>query len=596
MQLRLLATSDVHMHLSGWDDRLGVENPAMGLARLAHLIDVMRKSSEGPVLLLDNGDSFQGTPLATSAAAAPVKSHHPWIAACNLMRYDAIGLGNHDFDFGLDYLRAVADLLDAPMLCSNLNRALHPIRHAQIIDVPTPDGKPVLKIGLLSFAPVETAIWAKRQLDGQIGFLDPRNALSQRAKTLRTEGVDLIVALAHSGLDDGKDSEIGELFASDLAATGQVDAMIAGHTHRHFPGPDHAAARQIDPLAGTVFGVPTVMPGYAGAALGVIDLDLSREERWRITRHRPRLLPSDHAPERSEILEVSRRARRATMRKMSRAVGETACHINSFFSLLRPDTSAALMAEAFRDAAGEAVANSAHANLPLLVSVSPKASGGRSGPDNYVNIPPGPVTERHIAMACPFPNTVSIVPMTGAILRDWIERSLALFPQVPDDGVTRALQDSSMPSFHFEMVWGLDLTADLRASPRFTVDGQPLEGRMGRIKKLHWNGTAVQPHQRFLVAMTSYRAAGGGRFPGLTEQSGHIQTRVSLQDALRQLLFRSKPWRPGVRLNWRIEAGGRDWLFDTSPAAKVHLDEIPSLNPESLGLTDKGFLRIKLRL
>ncbi|MEP2418652.1 MAG: hypothetical protein ABJI09_07915, partial [Marinomonas sp.] len=146
-----------------------------GLAGIATLIRTARQeaAAQGAAcVLLDNGDLLQGNAMGDQLAQMAVSPAHPVIACLNHLRYDAIGLGNHDLDHGLPYLRAVAGALDMPLVSTNLHLTEPgPLRHWAIAtcplpmaDLPTPA---TLQIGLLSVLPTKTEIWNRDVLEGQ---------------------------------------------------------------------------------------------------------------------------------------------------------------------------------------------------------------------------------------------------------------------------------------------------------------------------------------------------------------------------------------------------------------------------------------------
>ena len=168
-QIRLLATTDLHGHLLPHDYIKDQPTQGGGLAGLARLIGearVQATEAQIPVVLFDNGDTFQGTPLATALAECPVGPDHPIVAALNYLEYDAVGLGNHDLDHGLAYLKAVAAELNMPMLNSNFrNIDISPLNYSMLLPVePSDPSEPSLTLGVLSVLPVQSAAWQRHNL------------------------------------------------------------------------------------------------------------------------------------------------------------------------------------------------------------------------------------------------------------------------------------------------------------------------------------------------------------------------------------------------------------------------------------------------
>lgn len=101
------------------------------------------------------------------------------------------------------------------------------------------------------------------------------------------------------------------------------------------------------------------------------------------------------------------------------------------------------------------------ADWPLLVAVAPFKAGGRGGPMNYTDIPPGPLTTRHVADLHIHPNSPVALRMTGADLARWLERSVSLFHSIAPGSRDTNLVDPAFPSYNFDMIHGLSFAIDL---------------------------------------------------------------------------------------------------------------------------------------
>ena len=144
--LRILATSDLHMNLRAYDYLTETPLRTSGLSRLARVIAEARSEvGSDSCILLDNGDALQGAPMADTAAELPVSHDHPLAQVFNALDYDAVGLGNHDFDFGLEYLDTVSGEYAAPTLSSNFtSNSVQNISPWTILErrLPCSDGTP----------------------------------------------------------------------------------------------------------------------------------------------------------------------------------------------------------------------------------------------------------------------------------------------------------------------------------------------------------------------------------------------------------------------------------------------------------------------
>ena len=578
------------MHLCGFDHIRNRPALRKGLARLGPLIEAARRNADGPTLLVDNGDTLHGTPLGETAATLPCTADHPLVATMSLLGYDAMGLGNHDFDYGAAYLHQICRALTFPVICANVDGLPRDaVVTRTILRRPSGvEGAGDVAIGLTSVLPEQTGLWAKEKLPADIRFSDPVQAARREIAALREEGADVVVVLAHSGIDPREEERAAENFVTDLARLDGVDAIIAGHTHEQFPAPSAPQSPSIDPQTGLVHGVPCVMPGHGGEFVGQITLNLrAQESGWTVTGSSTQLFEAFGQPEDFRLLGTLQAVRQQTKSRLNEVIGEISDPAHSYFSMLRSSRIEALIAEGYRLSVLRSGLPAAYAELPVLASVSIAIAGGHGGPAHYVDLPAGDITLRAIEAISPYEDDIAAVVMTGAEIHDWLERSAAGFSPQGAAG----LISPDMPCFNFDMISGLDVLIDPHRAPRYAADGQLIDPANGRIVRVLRHGKAVAPDDRFVVAMTSFRANGGGRFPNtgapIVTERGYQRTRSALIDLLRSGASRFEP------LSWSlVSRPGADSVFLTSPRARAYLGEIAHLNPRPMGLNANGFLQI----
>ncbi|MEL7099947.1 MAG: 5'-nucleotidase C-terminal domain-containing protein [Pseudomonadota bacterium] len=575
-RLTLLATSDVHMHLSGFDYRRDAPRPDIGLARLA--THVAQVQAEGPCVLLDNGDLLQGTVLGGLAA----ERDNPVPEMIAAMGYDALGLGNHDVDFGIDAWARFARAVQIPIVCSNFEL---PGTHPHTIITREIANRGPLHLGVVAALPPQTIQWNAQHLGHLPAPRDPATSVAAAVRAVRAGGADLVVVLGHTGLAaDGPDT--AENFGTALAQIPGVDALILGHTHRRLPGPDYGAIDGVDPEAGTVFGVPAVMPGFAGSHLGRIDLELEgRPGTWQIVAARTALCPARTAEE--DDLAISQiiaplHARART--HQAEIIGSTEVPLRSHFALLGHDPGQALCAKAMQTAIGPALRDAGLEALPLIAAVAPNAAGGRAGPGNYLNVATGPLHRRDLSAIAPYPNGIWALRATGAELRAWLELSAAVFGKSDPTVSAPALIDPAVPLFNFDSLFGLNAVLD------------PSEPPGNRVAHLEWGGAHVAADMPFALVTTSYRAAGGGGFPATGLHRVAARAEMTLAQALEALLANG-PIRALDPAPFQVDAGGQKRVtLDTGPGALDHLDDIARYDPRVLEQLTSGFVRLGLTL
>lgn len=596
--LRLLATSDLHGMLLPYDYRRDQPLPAGGLAGLAPVIDHARKDTPNH-LLFDVGDLLEGTLLAEDpdVLAAP---GHPLVAALNALDFDAATLGNHDFDHGLEPLARAIDTARFPIVCANLHQPDGGYFLAPSVllrrELAATDGtrRPVL-IGVTGILPPETLIWNRHLLEGRLEASDPLGAVREAVADLRRGGADLVIVLAHSGLpeEDGKSGGDGGHIAGEVARIAGVDAVFAGHTHRVFPRPIDFPTPPEPTVPGTT---PLINAGAHGQYLAVLDLTLvetkaglavtaSRAAAWRV----PNMVGAPDA----RVTRVGESAHQTTLARVRRVVGETLTPIDSYFALVRDCAAVQLVNDALIDWGRLVLATSAHAGLPVLAATAVFRAGGYGGPEDYVDIAPGPLRWRDVAALHPHANTVALLRIDGRHLRQWLERSAALYRRV-DPGAHRRqkLIDHAVPSFDFDVIDGVEYRIDPSRSARFDTTGSLVDPGGGRITHLAIGGRPVSDGDEFIIATSSHRANGGGSFPGLADTAPILVSADTIQEILAAYLSRG-PVAPIPDRNWALDLSACPAVivFESSP----HAIALAAPEAEALEPAADGFLRYRLR-
>lgn len=608
IRLRIMATSDLHMQITAFDYVKDRPNMGGSLAKLATLIQEARAEAaaqDRACLLFDNGDTFQGTPLSDLLARMKDDTAHPMVASMRYLGFDAGGLGNHDFDHGLDRLSCYLRQHDMPIVCSNMTAAALPMVQESLIlprNVTCSQGiQHAIRIGVLGSLPDKTALWSRHHVEERANFKQPLAVMDAQARKLRASGADLVVVLAHMGLALFDEGAAPQNQVVDVAALRDVDVVIGGHTHLRFPGPEHCAVPGADCIAGTVHGKPVVQPGASAADLGIIDLTLARDSTthgWHVvSRHVELRAAGPDTPEDAQILALTKPMHDKTRRHLSQPVAKLSQHLNSFFALAHPSPVPALLAAAKRRLIEQSIVGTPDADLPLLAVASTPLTGGFDGPDNFLHLPPGDLKRQHVAGMNPYANHVWAVRTTGAQLRDWLERSALIFNTLRAQRPDQMLIDHQVPGFRYDAIYGLTYQIDPRNRPCFDTTGRRIVGRVPRISNIQWQGRPLQDDQVFLVATTDHRAGGGGLYKTFQSADIVLQGHAPLQDAVLEYLKdpdcdairAAKPWS-------FVPAMNRSAILLTAPEATGYFDDIAHLAPEPCGETPEGFLRLRLHL
>lgn len=602
------------MHLMAYDYYAGKPNDAVGLVRTASLIRQARTESQEqgfPVLLLDNGDLLQGTPLADYLALQP--GPNPLIAAMHDLGYDAATLGNHDFNYGLDYLDAVIKDAEFPVCCSNVTRKGKAVWPATVVlhrDCTDQHGEMRrLNVGLLGLVPPQILRWDRRHLAGKVTVSDIVACGVETAHRLRSEGADLVVALAHTGIGPFQGKPNLENAALALAQASDVDTLIAGHTHQRLPGPDHAGKRGVDEVQGLLHGKPAVMPGADGNNLGVIDLFLEHEDnRWQVVDHNVELRPIArrdtrgrlHAlvPDDDRLATILAPVHAAAVHHVGQPVGRTDVPLHTYFATLRESAALRFVAQAQAAAVQVALAGGSYEKFPLLSAVTPFKCGGRAGPDNYTDVQAGDVLLRNVADLHMFPNELTAILVSGQTVSNWLEMTAGAFHRIHrGKSSPQLLRNEEFPAYIFDVLYGLNYTIDPLGPARFGTNGILRDPKAKRIRGLRWNNAPVDSDQMFVVAVNNYRAAGGGGYFGLEDAHVVYEHREPVRDCIARYLRHPTAPQWSEASPWALASlDATRVLFETGPGARRHLAELANFQPAELGMTDQGFLRLELTL
>ena len=375
--LRILATNDFHGTFEPRRDSRGVARG--GAATLAAEIRRARDECRAPTctaLLLDGGDEFQGTPASNLAYGRPV------VTLFNRLGRAASALGNHEFDWGQDTLRARMREARYPILGANVTDAsgkdIDWIRDDAIVTAGA------LRVGIIGVATVATPTTTKPQNVSDLRFIDPIPVVNARAKALRARGAQMVIIVAHAGgfcSQTPTPSCDGEIFELAKGVTERIDAIVAGHTH--------------SPLTTVVNRIPIVKARSHGSALGILDVSLSGADPVIVLRD---VLPDRIAPDPGVDSFV-----KSVMEPLRAIVNRPIA------TLAEPMSDLVLgnfMADAYRAAGGGDVAVM-------------NRGGVRSSLDS------GTVTYGELFEIAPFANMLVRLTMTGAGLRSWLEKAVS---------------------------------------------------------------------------------------------------------------------------------------------------------------------------
>lgn len=562
LDVTLLETTDIHSNVLGYDYYKTADDPTVGLNRTATLIKAARKEFPNSILV-DNGDLIQGTPLADyKARVQPLRDGeiHPVYKAMNYIGYDAGNIGNHEFNYGLDFLARAVSGAAFPYVLANVSRVSdrQPLYPPYVILKRHFNGYGI-RIGIIGFTPPAIMQWDKGNLEGRVYAEDIVKTAERYVPEMKTKGADIIVAVAHSGMSTAPYFDKMENAAYYLSKVKGIDAILFGHSHSFFPGKDFARMQDkgIDNVKGTVNGVAAVMPGFWGNALGVVKLKLEYTKNgWAVkdSASELRMIYSRDAQGKiaavdpdTHIDELVRTEHRQTIDYVNTPVASSDIRISTYFAQAMDSESLQLINAAQTDYVKRQIQGTQYGDLPVLSAAAPFKTNFRG--TGYTDIPAGPVAIKHIADLYLYPNTLHAVKVNGAELKAWLEKSAEMFNRIdPVSTADQQLLNAKFPAYNFDVIDGVGYRIDIT---------QPVGSR---IVDLRYNGAPVSPTQDFIVATNNYRASGGGKFPGLDGS----KTIIASPDTNRDILIAYFARRKTITA---ADGADRNWSFASVPVA-----------------------------
>ncbi|RUO33716.1 bifunctional 2',3'-cyclic-nucleotide 2'-phosphodiesterase/3'-nucleotidase [Aliidiomarina soli] len=581
MQVRLMQTTDLHAYMKGYDYFAQQPTSDYGLAHTAVLIEQARSESANSVLI-DNGDVIQGSALGDYVAGEGVsyltQQTHPVIAALNTLQYDVANLGNHEFNFGLEFLQATLSQADFPFISANTFIApsaessgkqdvpfgsAEPLVEPYVIlqrDFVASDGRThQLNIGVIGFVPPQIMNWDAHHLDGKIQVQDMVKAAEHYIPLMREQGADIVVAVPHSGLQNFDHyPQFAEQASLQLAKVAGIDVILFGHQHRVFPGAsDYDDLPGVDNDGGYIHGVPAVQPGYWGSHLGLIDLQLRYDQGWQVAGSQVSLREIDERTHAQVDASVAN-AHSETLQRLNQPVASLQTPLRNHFAMVTPELTVQLINEA-QQTHGETLQQQGilPTDLPVLSAAAPFRNGSQ-GSSDYTSIAAGELTLGNLSDLYVYPNTLQVVRVNGAQLRDWLEMSARAYEQIsmqPESNEWLLRED--VASYNFDIIRGVTYEIQPHHPARFNADGELIHPRHHRVYNLRYQGLLVSRDDEFLVVTNNYRASGGGNFPhldgSLTVYQSAEQTRQLVADYLRrQAATNEGVLAPELDIHWHL--------------------------------------------
>ncbi|MFC6650884.1 bifunctional metallophosphatase/5'-nucleotidase [Paenibacillus rhizoplanae] len=518
----IIATSDVHGNLWGYRYEDGLDTVNDGLARVAAYVRELRESGT-EVLLIDNGDVFQGNMLTDDVYNKRPDDRHPVAAALNAMGYAALTLGNHEFNFGLALIERIKQELSFPVLAANVwDTEGRPFAQPYVIHE-----QHGIRIAVIGLTNPNVPRWDGSKVEG-LRFGHMAETAQPIAAALRAEGkADLIVISAHAGMVAEFDEEGGSDAAGQIAElVPEADALLVGHMHI-----------TVNQRIGS-----TVIGGPRDRGREVVRFDLTLEldggQPKVVNREVTVVDMSGWKPD-PEVRSLVAEAHEETLRFIAEGgggpsiEGEGGILGYAAADFQPPEETSGLPAGRVQDTAV----------ITLIQRAMLEASGADVAATSLFNdkadLKQGPLTYADVYRIYPFDNVLYVVTVTGKELKAYMEASAAHFRQW-QPGDTNIAADPEVPSYLYDMFAGVNYQIDI---------SQPVGQR---IIHLGYRGRPLADTYELQLAVNNYRYSSLLKASGLIRAVKHWESDCSVRDMLVSYIRERQTIMPEVDHNWSI--------------------------------------------
>src|SRR5437870_6357376 len=496
----------------------------VGIAKLATLVKQARKD-DPDLLLLDSGDTIQGTPLEYYHNKRHNEPPDPMMMTMNALHYDSMAVGNHEFNFGLKVLEKARSEAKFPWLSANSydKGPKGPITtHYAPYIVKEISG---VRIGVLGLTTPGIPNWENAENYTGLEFHETVSEAKKWVSVLHTkERVDLVVITMHMGIEE--DLRTGQLNPSQvpnenagIAIARQVpgvDVILLGHTHREVPSL-------------VVNGVLLTQANRWASHVARVDVYLEKipgDNRWHVMAKSARTIPvTEKTAIDPEIAELGKPYDKETQDWLGRAIGESSEELTSQDCRFR-DTAIIDLIQRVQLEAG-------NADVSMAACFNPEA-----------RIPKGKVTVRNIAGLYEYENTLVTLELSGQQLKDALEHSARYFREYEQGKSLAELIDQRVPGYNFDMAAGV--TYDIDLTKPF---GQ-------RVQNLKFKGQPLAPTQKLRVVTNNYRVNGGGNYTMYKEAPIVYRSSEEVRELIIDRVEKHKTIPTQSNANWRIVGAG----------------------------------------
>ncbi|MFN1583507.1 2',3'-cyclic-nucleotide 2'-phosphodiesterase [Vibrio rotiferianus] len=595
IKLRIIETTDIHTNVMDYDYYKDQPSQQIGLSRAATLVKQAREEAVNSVLV-DNGDLIQGSPMGDYMAAKGVNAGeiHPVYKAMNQLDYDVGNIGNHEFNYGLEFLKNSIDGANFPYVSANVfdkktgEHYFKPYLIKTHTFKDTDDQSHEIKVGYIGFVPPQIMVWDKKNLEGKVFAEDITETAKKLVPQMKKEGADVIVAIPHSGISTDPYKLGAENSVYYLTEVEGIDAIAFGHSHAVFPGKDFAKLQGVDNAKGTINGVTAVMPGRWGSHVGVMDLMLKEKDgKWQVVEGQSEARPIFDKANKKSLAEADKGIvdalvddHKGTREFVNQPIGKANDVMYSFLALVQDDPTIQIVNLAQKDYVERFIQGDPDlADIPVLSAAAPFKVGGRKDdPNGFTEVESGQLTFRNAADLYLYPNTLVAMKVKGKEVHEWLECSAGQFNHIDVNSSKPQplINWDSFRTYNFDVMDGVNYQIDVTQPPKYDADCKVINPDSQRIVNLTYNGKPVDPKQEFIIATNNYRAYSAtfpGTGPDFIAFDSPDENRSVVAAYISRISKEQGEVTPSADNNWSfapIKSDNKlDVRFETSPSDKA---------------------------
>lgn len=545
--LTVIATSDIHGAIYPWSYKIG-ETDDIGLAKIAAMVKEAR--AENPnLLLVDAGDTIQGNTM-TSFFKDRRDVVHPLMKVMNEMGYDAMVLGNHEFNFGLEKQQEILADAKFPILSANTIVKKTGKPFAQPYTIKELAG---IKIGILGLTTTNIPIWDGDKV-ASLEFRDMDQVAAQYIPELK-EKADIIIALAHAGLDGRYDKSGGDKARKIAENNPEIDLLITGH--------DHDSVNQV------INGVLVMAAEDAGEQASKIKMSLSQKDgKWAVDSKEGTHLAAEDYEADPEILAVAKPYHKEVVDYVNTPIGYATGDFTP------KDPAAGIPAAQVQDTALVDLIN----RVQLKNAEADISSAALFIADSTID--KGPISIKDAARIYKYSNTLYGVKISGKELKKYLESTVAYYNTYQPGDITISF-NPEIRGYAYDMFQGIDYKIDI---------SQPVGNR---IKDLKYEGKAIKDDQTFKLALNNYRYS-GLHSSGIISNEPYYKSEAGIREMIIEYIDQKEKIDPVVDHNWEIVEANLDHAHQAEALSLINngILKIPTVNrswnAESINLEAKA--------